>query len=251
MVAETAKSMGCVLVCLCLCGLLLAVQARAQEDVLFRDDFDDLSGWEPFSFRNIDRHSRYRVVNRGENSVLEATSDASASALISRQRFSVSQYPVLQWRWQVTRLYEKGNYLRKDGDDYPLRVYVIFEYDPENADFGTRISYELARTWYGDYPPHSSINYIWANRSEEREPVANPFTDRAIMIPLRSGPEYVGRWVEETVDVLADYQRLFGEPPPATASLAIMNDADNTGEAAISYIDYIEVRSRSSSLPVP
>jgi hypothetical protein len=29
--------------------------------------------------------------------------------------------------------------------------------------------------------------------------------------------------------------------PPATASIAIMSDSDNTGEQAVSYIDYIKV----------
>ncbi|MCB2174033.1 DUF3047 domain-containing protein [bacterium] len=52
----------------------------------------------------------------------------------------------------------------------------------------------------------------------------------------------VGSWQEETVNVYEDYLKVFGEPPPQVASLAIMNDSDNTGEAATSYIDFIEVR---------
>jgi hypothetical protein len=43
------------------------------------------------------------------------------------------------------------------------------------------------------------------------------------------------------VNVLDDYRRAFDEDPPAVARLAVMSDSDNTGEQAISYIDYIEV----------
>ncbi|MCB2216311.1 DUF3047 domain-containing protein [Desulfofustis glycolicus] len=100
----------------------------------------------------------------------------------------------------------------------------------------------MAKTLHGEYPPHTSINYIWANREEEWETVANPFTDRAMMIPLQHGPENVGSWQEETVNVYEDYLNVFGESPPPMASLAIMNDSDNTGEAATSYLDFIEVR---------
>ena len=38
-----------------------------------------------------------------------------------------------------------------------------------------------------------------------------------------------------------DYRKAFGKDPPKTASIAIMNDSDNTGEAAVSYVEFIEV----------
>ena len=99
----------------------------------------------------------------------------------------------------------------------------------------------LAKIIFGHYPPQNCINYIWANRNDATERVFSPFTDRAVMIPLQSGPEKVGRWVEEKVNALADYRRAFGGEPPGVASLAVMSDADNTGEGATAYLDYIKV----------
>jgi hypothetical protein len=43
------------------------------------------------------------------------------------------------------------------------------------------------------------------------------------------------------VDVFEVYREAFGVLPPRTASIAIMNDSDNTGERSVSYVDYIEV----------
>ena len=40
---------------------------------------------------------------------------------------------------------------------------------------------------------------------------------------------------------LEDYRRAFGEDPPAEASLAIMNDSDDTGQSAVSFVEFIEV----------
>jgi len=61
--------------------------------------------------------------------------------------------------------------------------------------------------------------------------------------------------VEEEVNVLADYRRVFGKAPPDRASLAIMNDSDNTCEAAVSHMAFIEVRSSpletQKSMPNP
>ena len=61
------------------------------------------------------------------------------------------------------------------------------------------------------------------------------------MIILEAGTEKVGQWVEEEVDIIEDYRKAFGTLPPQTASIAVMNDSDNTGERSISYVDYIEV----------
>ncbi len=47
--------------------------------------------------------------------------------------------------------------------------------------------------------------------------------------------------IEQEVDIVEDYHKEFGDYPPSIATLAIMNDSDNTGESAISFLDYIEV----------
>ena len=53
-----------------------------------------------------------------------------------------------------------------------------------------------------------------------------------------------GQWTEEETNMLEDYRKAFGQEPPHRARLAVMNDSDNTGEAALSYIDYIRVQSK-------
>jgi hypothetical protein len=45
----------------------------------------------------------------------------------------------------------------------------------------------------------------------------------------------VGEWVTVTRDLVADYRQAFGEEPPAIVGVAIMTDADNTGEQATAW----------------
>lgn len=227
---------------LLLLGLVAAFAARADDGLLFREEFQNLDRWEPLYFDKIERHSRYEIRRLGEADVLAATSDDSASALVLKRRYSVRDYPVLKWRWRVDQVYAGGDYRRKAGDDYPLRIYVMFAYDPERATLGTRLQYGLAKAIYGRYPPLNSLNYIWANREDATQWAASPYTERAMLIPLERGARKLGRWVEETVDVLADYRKAFGGEPPAEASLAVMSDGDNTGEGTTAFIDFIEVR---------
>ena len=74
------------------------------------------------------------------------------------------EYPLLRWRWRADSVYRKGDARKKAGDDYPLRLYVLFPYDPGEASFGEKLVFEAARLLHGQYPPHSALNYIWANR---------------------------------------------------------------------------------------
>ena len=55
------------------------------------------------------------------------------------------------------------------------------------------------------------------------------------MIVVESGPERLGRWVNEERNVYQDYKRAFGEEPPRINGVAIMTDTDNTKDRATAY----------------
>lgn len=105
----------------------------------------------------------------------------------------------------------------------------------------TKAKYALAKKIYGEYPPHSVLNYFWANKEHDKAYLVSQYTDRSILVPVETGTQKVGDWVTEEVNIIDDYRRAFGEAPPHTASLAVMSHSDNTGESATGYIDYIEI----------
>jgi hypothetical protein len=224
--------------------MLTATSVLQAQEYLFRDNFADTNAWRALEFPKIEKHSTYEIVVEGTNSILTATTDASASGLIFTNTFNVKDYPIVRWRWKVDHVFTNGNATIKEGDDYPARVYIIFEYDPDKAGFGTRAKYGLAKKIYGEYPPHSSLNYIWANRDHKKGVIVSPYTSRSRMIPLQSGSTNAGIWITETVDILKDYKKAFKEAPPLKASLAIMSDSDNTKESGTAHFDFIEVLKR-------
>jgi hypothetical protein len=192
-------------------------------------------GWRPLTFRNIPRHTRYTLLREGDEYVIKAQAEASASGLIRRLDVDIKAYPVLRWRWKVENLLSKADVTRKQGDDYPARIYVAFAYDPKRVGIGQRIKYEAARLIYGEYPPHAGLNYIWEGKAEVGSVVPNPFTERVRMIVVESGAAHLGQWRAYERNVYQDYLSAFGEEPPAVAGVAIMTDADNTGESAVAY----------------
>jgi hypothetical protein len=214
---------------------------HADQKVLFRINFDSMDDWEPLTFPKIKVHSKYSLVSEGGKSILKAESYASASAIVYRRTFSVYENPQLRWRWKVTQLSDSGNPKEKAGDDYPIRVYVMFQYDPASASLGERLIYSATKTLYGKYPPHSTLNYVWTGSYIPGRFIRSPYTDKAYMVVLERGKEKTGQWVEESVNILEDYRKAFGKEPPATAGIAIMSDSDNTKTSAEAYLDFIEV----------
>lgn len=208
--------------------------------VLLQEQFEDLANWEPLSFPDMKKPCDYSIVEDEEGSYLKAKSEASASGLKYRETFDVFEYSNARWRWKAENVYEKGNLCSKEGNDFPLRIYIVFKYDPNKAGFFTRLKYSSAKLLFGEYPPHSALNYIWANKDHGEKVINSPNTRRSKLITKR-GLSDVGSWQNEEVNILDDYRKAFGEDPPKIASVIVMNDSDDTGECSVSYIDYIEV----------
>lgn len=192
-------------------------------------------GWEPLQFPKIKQHTRYELVTEDGQQVVRATTNGGASGLITRLKLEPGDSLNLTWEWKVSNVFEGGNAREKSGDDYPARIYVAFEFQPERAGFFERAKRKAVEVLFGETLPGNALNYIWANRLPEGEFVANPYTDKTMMVAVASGSEQVGQWVRVERDIVADYRQAFGEPPPPIVGIAIMSDSDNTGEQATAW----------------
>jgi len=203
------------------------------------------AGWKPLTFRNIPKHTAYALVRDPEAGiVVRAEARQSASGLIRHVDIAPADRPVLRWQWKAKNVIAKGNVKRKDGDDYPARIYVSFRYSPERLSLLERAKYAAARVVYGEYPPHAGLNYIWDSMAPVGTIVPNPFTDRVKMIVVESGPQRLRQWLLYERDIVADYRAAFGEDPPPVSGVALMTDADNTGETATAHYGDITLSPR-------
>jgi hypothetical protein len=191
-------------------------------------------GWKPLTFEKVAKHTHYELVKDGDRLVVKATSVASASGLTKEVKIDPHEYPIVRWRWKVENLLIRSNVRRKDGDDYPARLYITFQYDPDKVAFSKRLKYRAGRVLFGDIPI-AALNYIWEATTPIGTIIENAYTDFAQMIVIESGPAHVGRWVEEERNVYEDYKRAFGGEPPMINGIAIMSDTDNTKEQATAY----------------
>jgi Protein of unknown function (DUF3047) len=204
------------------------------------------NGWKPLTFKKIERHTVYSLVKDGDTEVVKAVAESSASGLAREIKINPKEYPIVEWRWKVSNILKKGDVHIKEGDDYPARIYITFEYDPSKLGFFEKAAYKMGRLLYGEDLPLAAINYIWESKAPMGTMVPNPYTNRVIMIVVESGETRLNQWVNEERNIYEDYKKAFGQEPPMISGVAIMTDTDNTGESATAYYGDILFRRTKS-----
>ncbi len=140
-------------------------------------------------------------------------------------RVDVKKYPVLYWRWKVTKLPKGGDVRKTSTDDQALQVYVAFK---ESGFMGMNTPV---------------IGYIWDNDAPKGWSGRSPHTggDKLRYIVLRNKTDNVGQWYTERRNVYQDYKALFadvngGEPQGATTGMQIYINSQRTKSPAESMI---------------
>ncbi|WP_372371377.1 DUF3047 domain-containing protein [Candidatus Uabimicrobium sp. HlEnr_7] len=222
--------------------LFLACCTHMLSQTFISENFHNLDHWSELKFSSISP-SKYSIVKQNRKSYLKAKSNSSASGIIHEKVFNVYKYPNLEWRWKINNIFQRGNAFKKTGDDYPIRVFVMFEFNPEKASFTQILKYKAIKAIHGRYPPHSTLSYIWANRYHRTKVITSPYVDNIKMIVASSGSKNAKTWVTKKVNLIDDYKKAFSKKPPKRAKIAIMIDSDNTKEKGFSFVDYIKVYS--------
>ena len=191
--------------------------------------------WKLVTVPKIQKHTRYSLVRDAETIVLLADADASMASVLHAVSFDPRQYPIIEWRWKITGLLRKADMTTKAGDDFPARIYVLFDYNIAKLPFSQRVKFRLARALYGGDIPLAALCYVWDGKSARDTSAWSVYTDRVRLIVAESGAANVGRWVDMRRNVAEDFRAAFGEEPPPVSGIVIATDTDNTGESVAAY----------------
>lgn len=194
--------------------------------------FQDLNQWEqwkPVTFPGVKK--TWYEFDTGTKAVC-SRADSSASGFGHPFPGELEDYPVLTWEWKIDHVLPDGDARKKEGDDYPARVYVNFERTSRDWSWWERTKASTFETFYGTEIPGKTLNFIWANKLPVNDIVTSAYTRHARLIALQSGNEKAGTWQTQTVNIRDWYRKAFDDTPPPVQSVAIMTDSDNTNSTA-------------------
>jgi len=191
-------------------ALLLTAEAASAEPRLF--SLYGLAGWEAKTFLGH-KATGYKPVNDGRIQVIEADCEDSASGMLWKETIDLAATPILTWRWKIENVFEGLNERQKTGDDFPVRVYAV-------RSGGVML-------W-----KTRTLNYVWSNGEQQGEDWADPYTDSAHIVAVRSGHAGAGEWQTERRDLRADFKKFFGLELKTLDGVALMSDCDDHHDKA-------------------
>ncbi len=191
------------------------------------------AGWEPLRFPSIDEDTAYSLVvvhdvhdpDDDGRVVLQADSRMSASALITEVNVDPDRLPFLHWSWATGPDCFSGSWREPDADDFPLRLFVIFQESGGLFSFFKR----LRPGFRGD-----AILYVSDAPSQSAVDPSSLTSSRIKIVPLAQ-PEPADAWGQQTRNVHDDYVDLFGHAPRDVAAVAVMTDTDNSRTECVSH----------------
>ena len=197
-------------------AVLLTVSVAGAEDRMVIADFSpgiDAKGVPPgWQVKEKSGKADFAVVKDGDLHALALRSANTSFSLQKEVKVDVKQYPLLSWKWKVTKLPKDGDFRKSRTDDQAAQLFVAF-----------------TKT--------KAIVYIWDTTApqglmESTSPV--PFMTVKVVV-VRSGTADLGKWIAETRNVYEDYKKFYGDEPPVVSGMRLQINSQHTETSGESY----------------
>jgi len=158
----------------------------------------------------------------GTDGCVRLKSEDSSFGLEREVNIDAARTPKLTWSWKVTQLPGGGDFRHKATDDQAAQLLVAFS-------------------------DRHILSYIWDSTAPKgtMEAASSFPLVHIFAIVCESGPSLEGKWVSESRDVAADYERAFAKPAPHIKGLRLQINSQHTGTAAESYFGEVAFRSKT------
>ena len=185
--------------------------------------------------------TRYARVRKDGRLAVHARAQSSASMWRRKVDVPAERLGQARWAWRVDRLNPQASIADVDVEDAVARVIFAFDGDRSRLSARNRAMFDLAQALTGEAPPYATLMYVWETRKPLGSVVVNPRSDRIRKLVVDSGPEHLGTWRVHQRNLVADYERAFGEKPGPLMAIGKMTDADNTRASAEAWYGAIEL----------
>ena len=193
--------------------LLFAAPVRAEDSMVIAD-FSSATGGVPAGWEIKEKSGKadFAVVKDGDIAAARFRSANTSFSLQKEVKVDLKQFPIVAWKWKVTKLPAQGDFRKSNKDDQAAQLFLAF-----------------SKT--------KAIVYIWDTTAplglmESTSPV--PFMTVKVVV-VRSGPAEMGKWITERRNVYEDYKKLYGSEPPAVNGVRLQINSQHTETSAESY----------------
>ncbi len=225
-------------------------EADDEEIVAFSKSPSDAlpSEWAPLIIHRNKKLTEYTLASDQGQKVLHARAVGASSGLMQKLSIDPMQEPYLTWQWRISRLVESADNYDRTREDSPARIILGFDGNKDDLPFADQILFETARLLTGQDFPYATLMYIRGRKAPVGTVIPNARSSRIKMIVVATGKDGVGEWRTFSRDIVADYERAFGEKPGRLIGVGVLTDTDNTGETVEAWYGDIQLAPRADGV---
>jgi hypothetical protein len=210
------------------------------KDPLIIDNFEGYGGsifskWQIRDYTKEEARKVYSIRRDDHNRFLRADSRGTSIQIARQVKWDIIKQQVLTWRWRVLAQPADASEDDSSRNDSAAGLYVVFP----------RKKIPLL-PW--DKQPINVIKYIWSTSLHRGRVLTKSKSALGMIvyegrfIVIESGPEKLGRWIDERRNVFEDYKKYFGSEPEFDPILvSVLTDSNNTRDIAIADYDDITI----------
>jgi Protein of unknown function (DUF3047) len=185
-------------------------------------------GWQSYVLRRDLPPTNYQMVSKAGRAVLQAQGRGVSSGLQCAVDMDPRDTPMLRWQWRADAVPPGMSVRDGDTDDCPARIVVTFDGDESSMPARERGFFDLVELVTGRRLPFATLMYVWDGQAAIEEVVRYERSTRIQYLVVESGAGRTGQWLAYERNVWADFQRVFGEPPPGRiTNVGVLTDSDD------------------------
>jgi hypothetical protein len=176
------------------------------------------------------------VMNNGV-AAIKLHSRASLVFLQKNVNIDIFAFPVVTWKWKVGNILHGIDERKVAGDDHPIRIFFVFAPDPAKQSLWFRLKRFLYLDRIHGHPVGGRfMEYLWSSYLPPGSVIQDPGNPQQKLMVIEGGSEKLGKWLTYKKNLFEDFKDLYGEEPRELIFIGILNDTDQTGQEAVSYL---------------
>lgn len=196
-------------------------------------------GWSLRDFFGLRRGASAEWVVEDGTPAVRLRSEAALTFLRKEVDIDVKEYPAVTWKWKVENVLDGVDERTVAGDDHPIRIFFVFEPEPTGA-LWPKVKRFVMGIIHG-HPHGRYTEYLWASGLKAGSVVPDPTNPRMKLMVVEGGRKGLGKWLSYRRNLYEDFIRLYGAEPGRLIFVGILNDTDQTGQTATSFISDLDL----------
>ncbi len=189
--------------------------------------------------------TQYQLVAEREKMVLRAYSTNASSGLMQHVSIEPESQPWLHWQWRIGTLGDKIAHAQDAMEDTPARIILGFDGDKDSLPFAEQVLFDTARLLTGHDFPYATLMYEWHGQAPIDTIRHSKRSSRIRTVVVENGVDGVGQWRHFTRNIVADFEKAYGEKPGKLIGVGILTDSDYTGETVETWYGDIRLLSQN------